>query len=64
MGHVHLSAGTQAGRHAVKTQALDALGRVAVVEDARQHSNKQIAIRFTVAPGGTEAASLRLIYAP
>ena len=31
---------------------MDALGRVGVVEDARQHSNKEIAIRFSLAPSG------------
>jgi hypothetical protein len=48
---IHLSGGTRVERHAVTTQALDAIGRVGVVEDARQHSNKEIAIRFT-APAG------------
>ena len=49
---IHLSAGTHDQRHAVSTQVLDALGRVGVVEDARQHSNKEVAIRFSLAPGG------------
>jgi hypothetical protein len=52
---LHLSAGTHSSRHAVTTEVLDALGRVAVIEDARQHSNKEIAIRFTISPGGVPA---------
>jgi hypothetical protein len=46
---------------------LDALGRAGTVEDARQHSNKQVAVRFSVASGGAgklrrelEALPLRL----
>ena len=34
---------------------LDALGRVGAVEDARQHSNKEIAIRLSLAAGGLPA---------
>ena len=52
---IHLSAGTHDQRHAVSTRVLDALGRVGVVEDARQHSNKEVAIRFSLAPGGMPA---------
>jgi hypothetical protein len=49
---IHLSAGTHDQRHAVTTRVLDALGRVGVVEDARQHSNKEVAIRLSLAPAG------------
>ena len=51
MQRIHLSGGTRAERHAVTTQALDAIVRVGAVDDARQRSNKEIAIRFT-APAG------------
>jgi hypothetical protein len=49
---LYLSAGTHATRHGITTQVLDAIGRAGVVEDARQHSNKEIAIRFALPAGG------------
>jgi len=61
---ISLSAGTHDQRHAVTTQVLDALGRVGVVEDARQHSNKEIAIRFSLAPGGMPALRTALAELP
>jgi hypothetical protein len=59
-----LSAGTHGERHAVTSQVLDALGRVGVIEDARQHSNKQIAIRFEVSAGGVPALRASLADLP
>jgi hypothetical protein len=50
-----LSAGTHGERHGVTAQLLDALGRVGFVEDARRHSNKEIAIRFELPAGGATA---------
>jgi hypothetical protein len=61
---IHLSAGTHDQRHAVTTQVMDALGRVGVVEDARQHSNKEVAIRLSVAPGGIPALRIALAGLP
>lgn len=55
MGRIYLSAGTHDPRHAVTTRLLDALGRVGVVEDARQHSNKEIALRLSLAAGAMAA---------
>ena len=64
---VHLQAATRTSRHAATTMLLDALGRAGTVEDAWQHSNKQVAVRFSVASGGAgklrrelEALPLRL----
>ena len=64
MQSLHLSAGTHAERHAVTTKALDAIGRVGVVEDARQHSNKEVAIRFGLAAGRTAALAAELDQLP
>ena len=64
VSRVYLSAGTHAERHAVTTRVLDALGRVGVVEDARQHSNKQVAIRFATAPGRVGALRQELADLP
>jgi hypothetical protein len=52
---LHLSAATRDERHGVTSRLLDAVGRAGVVEDARQHSNKEISIRFSVAAGGAPA---------
>ena len=46
------------------TQLLDAIGRVGVVEDARQHSNKEISIRFSLPAGGAAALALALAELP
>ena len=64
MRRIHLSAGTHDQRHAVTTQVMDALGRVGVVEDARQHSNKEVAIRLSLAPGGMPALRTALAELP
>jgi len=60
---IHLSAGTHDQRHAVTTQVMDALGRVGVVEDAR-HSNKEVAIRLSLASGGMPALRTALAELP
>jgi hypothetical protein len=52
---LHLDASTQAPRHAFTTALLDAIGRAGTVEDARQHSNKQVSIRLSLAPGRADA---------
>jgi hypothetical protein len=61
---LHLSAGTRGERRGVTTQLLDAVGRVGAVEDARQHSDKEIAIRFSLAAGGAAALQQALTELP
>jgi len=58
---LNLSAGSRGERHGVTTRLLDAVGCVGVVEDARQHSNKEISVRFSLAAGG--AATLAQVLA-
>jgi hypothetical protein len=61
---LHLSAGTRGERHGATSQRLDAVGRAGVVEDARQHSNKEISVRFSLPAGGAAALARALAELP
>jgi hypothetical protein len=61
---LNLSAGSRGERHGVTTQLLDAVGRVGVVEDARQHSNKEISVRLSLPAGGAAALARALAELP